>query len=487
MAAWLLRNHPRQVMISGRGNGCMPLHAAAHGWPLMTYLNPVRRVTDNANIPRLGHSINVGSLFLRSVVTMSRTPSSATTGQLWTPNIGIRFSPKQEKAPLYPRLDMPRFLHTEDAVSDVGIARRKTIQVDEFGAKELVDIVDTTPLQPPRPLPWTTKSSPAAVATSATKTTSAVVASTVPATKAKAKPRTSPIVAHPWSNEPPVSPLSFNISHDLFHAAKAATAGTPQSYWSHTLYRHTNEDGDEERVKVHYCKSKATMEYVCKKHFLGHDVLGFDLEWLAFANRQSSARENVSLIQLASPGRIGLFHVALFTSPKDKAVDDDSLVAPTFRQIMEDSTVSKVGVQVMGDCTRLNNYLGVKTRGVFELSHLFRQVKYSTARTPLLINKKLVSLAVQVHECLGLPLFKGESVRSSNWMRGLSSQQLLCKPTSVFSSDDVLTPGRLCCGCLRRCSTLSRIGGEAQGVGTLSAAAIARRARASHPHRYPQV
>ncbi|TWU73751.1 hypothetical protein ED733_002088 [Metarhizium rileyi] len=213
--------------------------------------------------------------------------------------------------------------------------------------------------------------------------------------------------------ELPSTPLSFKISPTLFHAARTAKAGSLESFWSHTMYQRAGDQGVLERVKVHYCTSRHTTEQVCQEHFLGQAVLGFDLEWLPYSTRSDGPRENVSLIQIASPERIGLFHVAMFAENED-------FVPPTLRSIMEDPNVSKVGVQIQGDCTRMKNYLGVQCQGIFELSHLYKQVKYTAAKTPELINRVPVALSTQVLELLGLPLFKGEVVRSSNWMKRLN-------------------------------------------------------------------
>lgn len=222
--------------------------------------------------------------------------------------------------------------------------------------------------------------------------------------------------------EPPLTSLDFNICTELFQTALGQPKDSPGSFWSHTMYRSAAADGTAQNVKVHYCTSRHTMEHVCQKYFAGQPVLGFDLEWVAYARRDGGPRANVSLIQVASPGRIGLFHVALF--PRD------DFVAPTFRAIMEDVAVAKVGVHIQADCTRLRNFLGVRTRGIVELSHLYKLVRYARdAQRRKLINKIPVALATQVHEVLKLPLFKGDSVRSSNWSKPLTSKQVTCKWT----------------------------------------------------------
>ncbi|KAK1243706.1 hypothetical protein MKX08_001844 [Trichoderma sp. CBMAI-0020] len=215
--------------------------------------------------------------------------------------------------------------------------------------------------------------------------------------------------------EPPFTPLEFSISREQFLAARAAVPGTPESHWSYTMYHRNNENAAVDNVKVHYCESKATMERVCTEYFLDQDVIGLDLEWMAYARTADGPRRNVSLIQIASPSRIALFHIAVFKHGAD-------LVPPSFRRIMEDPKVSKVGVNIGPDCTRLRNHLGVNVQGIFELSHLYRIVKHFPHERRL-IHKGLVSLATQVQDQLLLPLYKGE-VRTGNWMRRLNPQQI---------------------------------------------------------------
>lgn len=219
--------------------------------------------------------------------------------------------------------------------------------------------------------------------------------------------------------EPPSTPLEFSISKEEFLAARAAIPGSPKSHWSYTMYHRTGENGVVDNVKVHYCESKSTMERVCKEYFLNEDVIGLDLEWMRYAQRTDGPRHNVSLIQIASPSRIALLHVALFSK-------DGDLLGPSFRKIMENPSVSKVGVNIGADCTRLKNYLGVTVRGIFELSHLYKVVKYLPDK-PNFVNKGLVSLATQVEDHLLLPLYKGQVVRIGNWMKRLNSQQIHCK------------------------------------------------------------
>lgn len=219
----------------------------------------------------------------------------------------------------------------------------------------------------------------------------------------------------------PFTPLDFKIPDSGFQQAKNAPEGTPQSYWTYDMYRGPDENGERNaKVKVHYCRSAHTTEEVVKMHFMDEKVIGFDLEWMKDAYPRMGLRANVSLIQLATPSRIGLFHVALFD--RKKIVE-----LPTLKKVMENPEITKAGVWIKGDCTRMSRYLGIKSRGLFELSHLYRQLTYHKTGEYNLINKKLVALRSQVEHYLGLPLFKGEDVRMGNWSRCLSDDQFLCK------------------------------------------------------------
>ncbi|KAK3327213.1 exonuclease, partial [Cercophora scortea] len=227
--------------------------------------------------------------------------------------------------------------------------------------------------------------------------------------------------------EPPFTPLTYKISPEAFREAKQAAEGSPESFWSYGLYRGPSEDRKSEgpKPKVHYCKSMHTTERVIQKHFMDEKLLGFDLEWAPDASRLQGARRNVCVVQLASESRIGIFHLALY--PRN-----DSLLAPSLKKIMEDPTITKAGVWIKGDCTRLRKFLGVEARGIFELSNLHRLVKYSMSGEHKLINRKLVSLATQVQEWLHLPLFKGSNVRSSDWSQELQMSQILYSASDAY-------------------------------------------------------
>ncbi|KAI9832395.1 MAG: hypothetical protein M1819_004383 [Sarea resinae] len=218
-------------------------------------------------------------------------------------------------------------------------------------------------------------------------------------------------------------PLSFEIPEDVKRKAMLASHNTGAAYWQYSLY----EGPDKEKVKVHYCRSRETTERVAQL-FLEEAVLGFDIEWKPNVQASEGIRKNVSLVQLASESRIALFHIALFG--KGDSMED--LVAPTMKQIMEDPNITKVGVSVKADCTRLRKFMGIEARGIFELSHLHKLVKYSSEHANK-IDKRLVALAEQVQEHLQLPMRKVAEVRSSNWSEELNMQQILYAASDSYA------------------------------------------------------
>ena len=184
------------------------------------------------------------------------------------------------------------------------------------------------------------------------------------------------------------------------------------AYWSYALYT----GPENEKVKVHYCKNISDTERVAQL-FLGQEVIGFDIEWKPNAQAKDGVKKNVSLIQIASEERVALFHIARY--PGTSA---DDLVAPTLKAIMESQDIIKVGVAIKGDCTRLRRFMGIEPRGLLELSHLYKLVKFSENNAHK-VNKTLVRLATQVEEHLGLPLSKG-GARMSDWSLDLNIEQV---------------------------------------------------------------
>lgn len=228
-------------------------------------------------------------------------------------------------------------------------------------------------------------------------------------------------------HEAPFTPLDYKMPHDIFQAARIAKEGSPESYWSHSFYRGPDEQDDVKgKVRVHYCKSAQTAERALQ-YLEGETLLGLDLEWSPQANRNSGVRKNISLIQIASQSRVILLHLALYPGK-------DEFVTPTLKKILEDPEITKLGVWINGDCTRLRKFLDIEVRGKFELSHLFKQVKYSASRQPDLINKRLVALATQIKDIMGLPMKKDQDVRASDWSQPLNLEQIGYSASDAYAA-----------------------------------------------------
>lgn len=203
-------------------------------------------------------------------------------------------------------------------------------------------------------------------------------------------------------------------SSDIGSSANNLT--TPQ-FWSHSSQQSPNG----RKLIVHYCRSLQSTEEAVQ-HFLASKVIGFDMEWKAQASGWDSIQSNVSVIQIANEERIALFQVALFKPARSL----DDLVSPSLKRLVESPDVIKVGVSIKADCTRLRKYLGIDARATFELSHLYKLIKYGKDN-PKLVNKRGVNLSEQINEHFGLPLEKSDDVRCGDWTRALSYRQVQCE------------------------------------------------------------
>lgn len=240
--------------------------------------------------------------------------------------------------------------------------------------------------------------------------------------------------------EPPPAVLPFAMDETLFNEAKKAPPGSTKSFWSYLHYRGPPVDGEPQKVKVHLCRSFATMNKVCQKYFMNARVLGFDLEWEVWASKSSASRRYVSTIQVATYDHIAIIQIAVF--PENNGSSDlqfKKLMAQSkLKEIMENPNITKVGVAIKGDATRLKHVStwedadpskcipGIESRGLIELSHLYRLVTCCASKEYKKISKRLVTLATQVKDFLRLPLNKGE-VRSSDWKQALNLEQIICK------------------------------------------------------------
>ncbi|KAI9754205.1 MAG: hypothetical protein M4579_004801 [Chaenotheca gracillima] len=238
----------------------------------------------------------------------------------------------------------------------------------------------------------------------------------VPGTRPKverSRPASTPYPETLLDSETRERILAYQIPEDLRQQARSAASDSEAACWRSNLYR--NAEG--QKPMVHWCRKKDAAEKVAQL-FLSERVLGFDIEWKPQALAFEGIKRNVSVIQLASPERIALFHIALFNETTAA-----ELIPPTLKKIIEDPEISKAGVAIRADCTRLRKFLSIEARALFELSHLYKLVKYSSGNSAN-VNKRLVSLAAQVEEHLELPLWKGDAVRSSDWSKPLSMPQI---------------------------------------------------------------
>ncbi|KAH0011278.1 ribonuclease H-like protein, partial [Aureobasidium melanogenum] len=207
-------------------------------------------------------------------------------------------------------------------------------------------------------------------------------------------------------------PLLHHIPPQDLRNALIASKTSQAAFWKYSLYKSPKG----EKPPVHYCTNLKQAEHVAK-YFSEEPVIGFDIEWEAGSTiAENSIKDNVSLIQIACDDRIALFHIALFFG--ERAED---LMPPSLKAILESPEILKTGVNIASDFTRLRKCLGVEGQGIFEVSHLYKLVKFSE-NEPAKVDKKPFNLAGQVQDVLFLPLHKG-IVRTSAWSRKLSKEQ----------------------------------------------------------------
>lgn len=216
--------------------------------------------------------------------------------------------------------------------------------------------------------------------------------------------------------------LVYHIPSSIFRNALLASQTSGAAFWKYSLYRGPNG----EKITVHYCTKLDQAEKQAKL-FLDEQIIGFDAEWEPGARLDSgSIKDNLSLIQISSENRIALFHVAAFYGETS-----EELMPPSLRLILESPSIAKAGVNISGDYTRLRRCFGIQGQGLFELSHLYKVVKYSETQ-PTKVDKKLAKLADQVQDVLYLPMAKG-AVRTSAWSRRLSPEQIEYAATDAYA------------------------------------------------------
>lgn len=129
------------------------------------------------------------------------------------------------------------------------------------------------------------------------------------------------------------TPLGFHIPKAKLQNAMLAEPGSTASYWHFTLYQ--GPGGDQDKVRVHYCKTKETTEKIAQL-FLDEKVIGFDIEWKPNSAPTEGITKNVALIQIASEQRVLLAHIARYpnAAPSEKEQLVEDFVAPSLKKIM---------------------------------------------------------------------------------------------------------------------------------------------------------
>ncbi|KAE8745416.1 hypothetical protein FOCC_FOCC007797 [Frankliniella occidentalis] len=143
-----------------------------------------------------------------------------------------------------------------------------------------------------------------------------------------------------------------------------------------------------------------------KKDIEFSKVLGFDCEWVKVEN----VRHPVALVQLATrEGRCGLFQIHFYSS-----------VPAPLQELLEDTTILKVGVDPFHDAKYLLNDYGINVTGTYDIRHL--------------VEKEVVGgLASIVFTELDVKLPKNFEVRVSNW-----EAKELTKEQQEYAANDAL-------------------------------------------------
>jgi hypothetical protein len=197
---------------------------------------------------------------------------------------------------------------------------------------------------------------------------------------------------------------------------QAQTAIKGKIFWTTDWY--LNNAGKP--VSISYADNIEDSNTLAKR-FIDEPVLGFDMEWKCeFGKTFDGLKDNVSLIQLARDGEVGLFHIA-----RHKGTTTAELFAPTLLEIIRSKSVLKTGVAIYSaDARQLRTFAGIEAKGLFELSHLYRLLEHARkdGNHDKKVLGKMVGLSRQVQMHLKYPLAKGK-VRTSDWTQPLTEAQ----------------------------------------------------------------
>ncbi|CAN0004978.1 unnamed protein product, partial [Scytosiphon promiscuus] len=152
---------------------------------------------------------------------------------------------------------------------------------------------------------------------------------------------------------------------------------------------------------------KAAVDAIRTHALANSNVIGLDIEWEISA---AGAPVNPpATIQLAAGKVVVIFHVL----HGQRAVPVE---LPTeLVDLLEDDTLTKTGVGIKGDCTRLSDFYGVQVARVVDLRSLAVERKVEVG-----LRRGLADLCVHL---LGVSLPKDPSVRISRWNSAKLSQE----------------------------------------------------------------
>ncbi|KAK6536051.1 hypothetical protein TWF281_000297 [Arthrobotrys megalospora] len=217
----------------------------------------------------------------------------------------------------------------------------------------------------------------------------------------------------------PYVPLAYQAKEEVLQAAIEAKEKFDMKHY-------VNAEGLQ--PTIHYVTDVDEMETVSKL-FENDKAIGFDMEWvpnmpLRPAPSDRDIRNCTSVIQIANPERVAIFHLAKFPA------GTKNFIAPTFKKILEDPDVAKTGVCIKADMSRLSMMTTVSPAGILELSDFDSWVfaaEGNVGKSPF------VTLTYLCEKHLKLPLNKGD-VRTSNWSKPLNDEQKIYAANDAYAS-----------------------------------------------------
>ncbi|CAN0157057.1 unnamed protein product, partial [Scytosiphon promiscuus] len=152
---------------------------------------------------------------------------------------------------------------------------------------------------------------------------------------------------------------------------------------------------------------KAAVDALRTHAELSGKVIGLDIEWEVSA--AGAPANPPATIQLAAGKRVVIFHVLHGQRAVPGELPDELV------ELLEDDKLTKTGVGIKGDCTRLADFYGVQVARVVDLRSLAVERKVEVG-----LRRGLADLCVHLR---GACLPKDPAVRISKWNAAKSSQE----------------------------------------------------------------